>query len=303
MPLADQSQQLDSLLPTQLASGRASRRSALKLALGASYAAAALPALAQTAIHTPADGLDVGESSVDVAGFSVPLYYARPSGKTGLPVVLVVHEIFGVHAYIADTCRRLARAGYLAIAPELYARQGDPGSYGEMAKLMREVVAKVGDAQVLRDLDACVGWAADHGGNRKKLAITGFCWGGRITWLYSQYNPALKAAVAWYGRLVGTPSSETPRHPLQGAMDQKAPVLGLYGGEDAGIPVSTINQMKEALVHAAERGNHAAAGCEFVLYRDAPHAFHADYRPSYRVAAAQDGWARALAWFKAHGVE
>ncbi|NCS62178.1 MAG: dienelactone hydrolase family protein, partial [Rhodoferax sp.] len=214
----------------------------------------------------------------------------------------VIQEIFGVHEYIADTCRRFAKAGYLAIAPELYARQGDPAKYTEMAKLMTEVVSKVPDAQVMKDLDGAVAWAGAHGGNLKKVGITGFCWGGRITWLYAEQSQHIKAAVAWYGRLVGVASALTPKHPLELAAELKAPVLGLYGGEDRGIPLPTINQMKEALAMAGAKGNAAAKASEFVVYRDAPHAFHADYRPSYRKEAAADGFARALAWFKAHDV-
>jgi carboxymethylenebutenolidase len=244
----------------------------------------------------------VGEGNYDVAGFSVPFYYAAPAGKKNLPVVLVIHEAFGVHEYIADTCRRFAKAGYLAIAPELYARQGDPGSYGEIAKLMAEVVSKVPDAQVMADLDGAVNWASTNGGNLKKVGITGFCWGGRITWLYAEQSNNVKAAVAWYGRLVGTPSALSPKHPLDLAVGIKAPVLGLYGGQDGGISLTTINQMKDALLDAANKGNAAAKASEFVVYRDAPHAFHADYRSSYRKEAAEDGFKRTLAWFKTHGL-
>ena len=298
----DQTQDFDALLPGQSTVAGASRRTALKVALGVGYAATAMPIMAQTAIKTPADGLTTGEASYDVAGFSVPFFYAAPKGKKNLPVVLVIQEIFGVHEYIADTCRRFAKAGYLAIAPELYARQGDPGSYGEMAKLMAEVVSKVPDAQVMKDLDGAVAWAGANGGNLKKVAITGFCWGGRITWLYAEQSKNVQAGVAWYGRLVGTSTALTPKHPLDLAADLKAPVLGLYGGQDGGIPLTTINQMKDALADAGAKGNAAAKASEFVVYRDAPHAFHADYRPSYRKDAAEDGFRRALAWFKAHGV-
>ncbi|HYD77936.1 dienelactone hydrolase family protein [Ramlibacter sp.] len=287
----------DALLPPALA-GEAgpSRRTALKV-LGAGYAAAAGAAMAQTAIRTPSDGLTVGEISYEVDGFKVPAYRAAPAGKTGLPVVLVIHEIFGVHEYIADTARRFARAGYLAIAPELYARQGDPGSYGEIAKLMSEVVSKVPDAQVMADLDGALKWAAAHGGDAGKAGITGFCWGGRITWLYAAHAP-IKAGVAWYGRLVGHASEATPRHPVDLAAGLKAPVLGLYGAADTGIPLDTVDKMKAALAN----GSPAAKASQFVVYPDAPHAFHADYRASYRAQPAQDGWKRALDWFKAHGV-
>ncbi len=279
-----------------------SRRAALKLSLGAGYAAATLPIMAQTAIKTSADGLTSGEVMIDVAGFKMPAYRAQPAGKTGLPVVLVLSEIFGVHEYIADTARRFARAGYLAIAPELFVRQGDAQSYGEMAKLMSEVIAKVPDAQVMGDLDAAAAWAAANGGDADKLGVTGFCWGGRQTWLYAAHNPRVKAGVAWYGRLVGDASALTPRHPVAVAAQLKAPVLGLYGEADTGIPLDTVDKMKSALAEAAGNGNVAAKASQFVLYPEAPHAFHADYRPSFRKDAAEDGWKRALAWFQQHGV-
>jgi carboxymethylenebutenolidase len=297
---ADQKLDLDALLPPSAQAG--SRRSALKLALGAGYAVAAGPLMAQTAIKTSSEGLRTGESSFEVNGFKVPVFFAAPAGKTNLPVVLVIHEVFGVHEYIADTCRRLARAGYLAVAPELFARLGDPGEYGELARLMTEIVNKTSDAQVMADLDGAVAWAASQGGDAQKVAITGFCWGGRITWLYAQHSSRVKAGVAWYGRLVGQPSATSPQHPLQQAASLKAPVLGLYGGDDSGIPVDSVNQMKAALASAGAAGNAAAKASEFVIYPDTPHAFHADYRPSYRAGPAQDGFKRALAWFKAHGV-
>ena len=285
------------LLPGATGEAGLSRRTALKAVLGAGYAAAAAPVLAQNAIKTPADGLTVGEITYEVNGFKVPAYRAAPAGKTGLPVVLVVHEIFGVHEYIADTARRFARAGYLAIAPELYARQGDPGSYGEMARLISEVVSRVPDAQVMGDLDGALKWASANGGDVSKVGITGFCWGGRITWLYAAHAN-IKAGVAWYGRLVGQPSELTPKHPVDIAAQLQAPVLGLYGGADTGIPLDTVDKMKAALA----TGSPAAKASQFVVYPDAPHAFHADYRPSYREAAAADGYKRALDWFKAHGV-
>lgn len=297
---ADQFQDFASLVPGAATEAGASRRTALKVALGVGYAAATMPIMAQSAIHTSAEGLIASEGVYDVDGFSVPFYYAAPEGQRNLPVVLVVQEIFGVHDYIADVCRRFAKRGYLALAPELFARQGDPRLYAETGKLMAEVVAKVPDTQVMADLDAALQWAGANGGSLKKAGITGFCWGGRITWLYAQHSAQIKAGVAWYGRLVGTATPLTPKHPLDQAAQMKAPVLGLYGGEDRGIPLTSLNQMKEAL--AAAQGNRAAQASEFVLYRDAPHAFHADYRPSYRAAPAQDGFARALAWFKTHGV-
>jgi carboxymethylenebutenolidase len=296
----DQVSELSALRPGESSEDGATRRTALKVALGVGYAAATLPVMAQTAIKTSADGLTTGEATCTVNGFAVPLFYAAPAGKKNLPVVLVIQEIFGVHEYIADTCRRFAKAGYLAIAPELFARQGDPTQYGEMAKLISEVVSKVPDAQVMNDLDGVVKWAGDNGGDLNKVAITGFCWGGRITWLYAQQSANVKAGVAWYGRLVGAPSALTPKHPLDLAADMKAPVLGLYGGQDSGIPLTTVNQMKDAL--GAASGNANAKASQFVVYPDAPHAFHADYRPSYRKEPAEDGFKRALDWFKTHGV-
>ena len=299
----DQKQDFDALLPGTSSEAGASRRTALKVALGVGYAAAAMPIMAQTAIKTPADGLRTGQTTFEVNGFKVPAIYAAPAGKTNLPIVLVVQEIFGVHEYIADTTRRFAKAGYLAIAPDLYARQGDASKYTEAAKLMAEVVSKVPDAQVMADLDGAVQWARANGGNTQKVGITGFCWGGRITWLYAEQSPNVGAGVAWYGRLVGNPSALTPKHPVDLAASLKAPVLGLYGGQDGGIPLTTVNQMKDALAEAGAKGNKAAKASEFVVYPAAPHAFHADYRPSYRKDAAEDGWARALEWFKAHGVK
>ena len=275
-----------------------SRRTALKAAIGVGYAAAAMPIMAQTAIKTSADGLTAGEVMIDVNGFKMPAYRAAPAGKSGLPVVLVLSEIFGVHEYIADTARRFAQAGYLAIAPELFVRQGDAQSYGEMAKLIAEVISKVPDAQVLADLDATVMWAAANGGDTNKLGVTGFCWGGRQTWLYAAHNPKVKAGVAWYGRLVGQASELNPKHPVDVGAQLNGPVLGLYGGADTGIPLDTVDKMKAVLAG----GNAAAKASNFVVYPDAPHAFHADYRPSFRKEAAEDGWKRAVAWFKQHGV-
>jgi len=274
------------------------RRDFVCRTIGTGIAAAALPARAD-AIRTSAEGLEVGEVTVLAAdGFAVPAYRAAPAGKRGAPVVIVVSEIFGVHEYIADVARRFARLGYFAIAPDLFARQGDPGSYGEIDKLMSELVAKVPDAQVMGDLDATLAWAAAQGADTARLGITGFCWGGRITWLFCEHNPKVKAGVAWYGRLVGKPNPLQPHSALELAAELKAPVLGLYGGADTGIPLDTLEQMKTALAG----GPPAAEKSEFHVYPEAGHAFHADYRPSYVRSAAEDGWQRCLAWFKAHGV-
>jgi carboxymethylenebutenolidase len=275
------------------------RRDFVRTALGAGFAAAVTPVTAQT-IRTDGGGLTVGEVTIPVGDFKMPAYRAMPVQATGkLPVVLVVSEVFGVHEHIADVARRFARLGYLAIAPELFVRQGDPGSYGEIAKLMAEVVSKAPDAQVMGDLDACVAWAEGAGGDVQRLGVTGFCWGGRITWLYAAHSRAVKAGVAWYGRLVGTPDPLHPVHPIEQVGRLNAPVLGLYGGQDTGIPVDTVEQMKKAL---RDKGSAAARQSQFVVYPNAQHAFHADYRPSYDKPSAEDGWKRCIAWFKDHGV-
>jgi carboxymethylenebutenolidase len=275
-----------------------SRRHFVKTSLATGFAAAVGPIQAQTAIATPADGLLAGEVRIPVAGGPMPAYRAAPAGVRGAPTVLVVQEIFGVHEYIKDVCRRFARHGYLAIAPELYARQGDPSRIEDIPTLVREIVSKVPDAQVLADLDACVAWAAANGGDVDRLGITGFCWGGRITWLYAAHSPRLKAGVAWYGRLVGDATAMTPSHPIDLAAQVRVPVLGLYGGADSGIPVETIDRMKRALAANPGPGSRS----QFVVYPGAPHAFHADYRASYRKEPAEDGWKRCLEWFSAHGV-
>ena len=272
------------------------RRLALQTALGVGYAMAAGPIMAQTAIKTPTDGLTEGEITLTVNGTQVPVYRAQPAGQKNLPTVLVISEIFGVHEHIADVARRFARAGYLALAPELFVRQGDPQSYGEIAKLQAEIIAKVPDEQVMTDLDACAQWAAQNNGDPQRLGITGFCWGGRITWLYAAHQPKIKAGVAWYGRITGAVTANNPKHALDLAAQIKAPVLGLYGAADTGIPVSDVERMKQAL--AAAGSNKAAQASQFVVYPDTPHAFHADYRATYRQGPAQDGWARANAWFK-----
>jgi carboxymethylenebutenolidase len=287
---------LNSLLsPTSLPDG-VNRRFFITTALGAGFAAAVLPVCAQTVIKTDDVGLTAGPVTVNVEGQEVPVYRAQPEGKTNLPVILVIPEIFGVHEHIADVARRFAKEGYLALAPDLFVRQGDPSKYATNAEVIKEVVSKVPDAQVMADLDAIVAWAGKHGGDTTRLGITGFCWGGRITWLYAAHNSDVDAGVAWYGRLVGENTERTPRHPVDIAGQLKAPVLGLYGAKDTGIPLESVEKMKAAL---AEAGSDS----KFVVYPDAGHAFHADYRPSFVEAAAKDGWQRALAWFRKHGVE
>jgi carboxymethylenebutenolidase len=272
-----------------------SRREFVVTALAAGFALAVRPVAAET-ITTDTAGLEAGEVTLRVRDGALPAYRALPKAGGPFPVVLVVQEIFGVHEHIKDICRRLAKAGYLAVAPELYARQGDPSKVQDTQRLFAEIVSKVPDAQVLADLDAAAAWAEQSGkGDTGRLGITGFCWGGRIVWLYAAHAARLKAGVAWYGRLVGQASALTPRHPLDAAADLKAPVLGLYGGADAGIPLDTVETMRRALQAAGGRS-------EIVVYPDTPHAFNADYRPSYRRAAAEDGWRRMLDWFKRHGV-
>jgi carboxymethylenebutenolidase len=272
-----------------------SRREALVTSLAAGFALATQPVAAETTIKTDTQGLEAGEVKIKTQDVEIPAYRAMPQAGGPFPVVLVVQEIFGVHEHIKDVCRRLAKLGYFAIAPELYARQGDVSKLKSIDEI-RPIVAKVPDAQVMSDLDATVAFAKESGkGNVDKLAITGFCWGGRITWLYTAYNPNVKAGVAWYGRLVGDVTDLTPKNPVDVAADLKAPVLGLYGGADQGIPLDTIEKMRAACKAAGKT-------CEIVVYDGAPHAFHADYRPSYREEPAKDGWARLVAWLKKNGV-
>jgi carboxymethylenebutenolidase len=275
------------------------RRSFIVTALGAGFALAVQPALAQSVIVTDSDGLTAGEIKVPAADGEMPAYRAQPAKGNKFPVILVVQEIFGVHEHIKDICRRLAKLGYLAIAPELYARQGDPRQYTNVEELLSKLVSKVPDAQVMADLDACVGWAKSNGGDTARLGITGFCWGGRITWRYAAHNPQVKAGVAWYGRIVGPQNEMTPKHPIDIADALHGPVLGLYGGLDQGIPLTTVEQMRNAL---SEAKNPASKASTIHVYADAPHAFNADYRPSYRKTEADDAWQRLQAWFKQNGV-
>ncbi len=266
--------------------------------VGHGFAAAVQPVSAHTQVKTDVAGLEAGPVAIDAHGFAMPAYRAQPLGGTNLPVMIVVSEIFGVHEYIADVARRFAKAGYLAIAPSLFERQGDALSYADMGTLMKEVVARVPDAQVMGDLDATFAWAGAHGGDLARVGLNGFCWGGRVAWLYAAHQPALKAAVAWYGRLQGAQDALRPAHPVDRVAQLHAPVLGLYGAEDEGIPVASVQAMEAALA----TGPAAARASRFQLYPGAGHAFHADYRPSYRADAARDGWRRALDWFAANGV-
>jgi carboxymethylenebutenolidase len=271
-----------------------SRREFVVTTLAAGFALAVQPISAET-ITTDAKGLEAGEVKIPVDGKEMPAYRAMPATGGPFPVVLVVQEIFGVHEHIKDVCRRFAKLGYLAIAPELYARQGDVSKMTDIKEIIDKVVSKVPDDQVMKDLDATVAWAKKSGsGDTAKLGITGFCWGGRIVWLYAAHSKDLKAGVAWYGRLVGKADELHPKHPLDLAAQIKAPVLGLYGGKDDGITLETVEKMRAALKDAGKP-------CEIVVYPDAPHGFHADYRPSYRKEQAEEGWKRLLDWFKKYG--
>ena len=269
-------------------------RQSLVTKLSAGFAMAVLPVSAET-ITTDTEGLEAGDVSIPTADGRIPAYRAMPKSGKSFPVVLVVQEIFGVHEHIKDICRRFAKLGHMAVAPELYARQGDVSKLTDIQEIITKVVSKVSDAQVMSDLDAATDWAAKSGkGDTRRLGITGFCWGGRITWLYAAHNPKLKAGVAWYGRLVGQASELQPKYPINIAGSLNAPVLGLYGGKDQGIPLDTVEQMRAALKAA---GNPS----EIVVYPDAGHAFNADYRPSYNKQAAEDGWKRLQQWFKKYG--
>ena len=272
-----------------------SRRDFVAGSLAAGFALAVQPVAAQTMITTDTSGLTAGEVKIPTASGDIPAYRAMPANGSNLATILVVQEIFGVHEHIKDVCRRFAKAGYLAIAPEMYFRQGDVSRLKDNKEIFEKVVNFVPDAQVMSDLDAAAAWAAKNGGDAKRIGITGFCWGGRITWLYTAHNKNVKAGVAWYGRLVGQSSEMTPKHPLDLVDQINAPVLGLYGGADAGIPNDTVDKMNAALKAQGKPSM-------IHLYPDTPHAFHADYRPSYRKEQAVDGWKRATEWFKKHGL-
>ncbi len=272
-----------------------SRREFVAGSLAAGFALAVQPVSAQTMITTDTSGLTAGEVKITTGNGDIPAYRAMPAGGKALATILVVQEIFGVNEHIKDVCRRFAKAGYLAIAPEMYYRQGDVSKLKDNKEIFAVVVSKVPDAQVMGDLDAAVVWAAKNGGDGKRLGITGFSWGGRITWLYTAHNKNVKAGVVWYGRLVGDATGMTPKHPLDLVAQINAPVLGLYGGVDAGIPNDTVDRMNAAL---KEKGKPSMIH----LYPDTPHGFHADYRTSYRKAQADDGWKRATEWFKKNGV-
>src|SRR5271155_2606994 len=270
------------------------RRGFVMTSLITGFALSMQPVSAET-ITTDTNGLDAGEVKVPVADGSIPAYRAMPAQGGPFPTLLVVQEIFGVHEHIKDICRRLAKAGYYAIAPELYARQGNPAAITDIQELVKTIVSKVPDSQVMSDLDATVAYAKASGkADTARLAVTGFCWGGRITWLYAAHNPGLKAAVAWYGPIDRPRTELQPKYPIDLAAELKCPVLGLYGAADQSIPVDTVEKMAAACKAAGKT-------CEVKVYPDTPHGFNADYRPSYRAEEAKDGWARMLAWFKQYG--
>jgi carboxymethylenebutenolidase len=265
-------------------------------AAAAGYTLAAGPVRAQV-VTTDTSGLTVGDAKVKVEGGDMPVYFARPANAQNPPVILVAMEIFGLHEYIKDVTRRLAKLGAFAVAPDYYFRKGeDLTKITEIPKLMPLVNSKP-DAELLADLDATAAWAKSQGGDTAKLGIMGYCRGGRTVWVYSAHNPALKAGVAFYGSLVDPEAQKAiwPKSPTQLAPEVKAPVLGLYGEADAGIPVTQVDAMKAALAGANKT-------FEIKLYPAAPHGFHADYRPSYRKDAADDAWAQMTAWFKKYGV-
>ncbi len=280
---------LNSLFPEK----KTNRRGFMATSLATGFALAVQPINAQEVITTDTNGIVAGEVKIPTKDVEIPAYRAMPAKGKNFPTVLVVQEIFGVHEHIKDVCRRFAKIGHLAIAPEMYFRQGDVSKV-EMKDIF-PIVGKVPDAEVMSDLDSTVAWAGKNQGNTKKLGITGFCWGGRIVWLYAAHNPSVKAGVAWYGRLVsGQPSPLQPKHPIDFAATLKVPVLGLYAGKDSGIPLDSIEKMKAELAKGKSKS-------EFVIYPNAQHGFHADYRQSYNKADAQDGWKRLQAWFKQHG--
>jgi len=251
---------------------------------------------AATTIHTSVDGLRHGKFDMPTFDGTIGAYYAAPADRQGAPVVLVLQEVFGLHEHIQDVCRRFAREGYFAVSVELYQRQGDPNAYSTVPDLISNIVSKVSDEQVLADLDASVEWAAGQGADTSRLGVTGFCWGGRLTWMYMAHNPAAKAAVAWYGKLAAGHGPLQKRNPVDVAGQLHGPVLGLYGGQDASIPQEDVQRMRDALA----QGSEAAKASRIDVYPDAGHAFYADYRPSYRAADAQDGWNKALEWFKTY---
>lgn len=251
---------------------------------------------AGTTIHTSSEGLEQGAFELPTFDGVINAYYAKPLGQEGAPVILVLQEVFGLHEHIRDVCRRFAREGYFAVSVELYQRQGDPTAYDSVPDLISNVVSKVSDEQVFADLDASAKWAGQQGGDVSRLGVTGFCWGGRLTWMYLEHSAAAKAGVAWYGKLAVGHGPLQKRNPVDVGQTLKAPVLGLYGGQDTSIPLEDVRRIEAELA----KGNAAAQASRMVVYPDSGHAFYADYRPSYNERDAQDAWAKALEWFKTH---
>lgn len=271
------------------------RRTFAMTSLATGFALAVQP-VAASVIATDAAGLEAGEVKIPVADGQMPAYRAMPSAGMKLGTILIAHEIFGVHEWIKDICRRFAKAGYLVVAPDLYARYGDATKIEDFKVLIDTIVRKASDDQVLSDLDATAKWASANGGDGARLAVTGFCWGGRVAWMYTAHNPQVKAGVAWYGSMTKHANDTRPVHPIDLADKMKGRVLGQYGELDKGIPVSEVEQMRAALTAAGDTKS------EIVVYPGADHGFLADYRPSYNEAAAKQAWPRALDWFKGHGV-
>jgi carboxymethylenebutenolidase len=280
-----------------------SRRDFIAGSIASGFALAAQPVSAQTIIHT--SSLNIVSRMVKVptengiipAYFAMPGLFRTPATPSSMPIMIVVQEIFGIHEHIRDVCRRFAQLGYLAIAPDLFYRQGDVTKMADSKDILAGVVAKVPDWQVMRDIDASVRWAEINGGSRYRLGITGFCWGGRITWMYTAHNDYVKAGVAWYGRLTGDKSAMTPQHPIDIVDNIRVPVLGLYGGDDAGIPMSSVEQMNAALGKKL-----MSEPSQIHVYPGTPHAFFADYRASYREQQARDAWDKCITWFRRNGV-
>jgi carboxymethylenebutenolidase len=270
------------------------RRAFAVTSLATGFALSVQPISAAT-ITTDASGLETGEAQIPVADGKIPAYFAKPAKGTKLKTVIVIQEIFGVHEWIKDICRRFAKEGYLAVAPSLYSRQGDPLAYTDIQKLVSEIVMKVDDNVVLTDLDSTAKWAAGNGGDPAKVGVTGFCWGGRQTWLYTAHNPNVKAGVAWYGGLVRKEGNTQPKHPVEVAAQLKGRVLGLYGELDKGITLEHVEAMRAAIKAANDKS-------EIIVFPGADHGFLADYRPQYNEASAKDAWGKCLAWFKSHGV-
>lgn len=272
-----------------------SRRHFINTSIGMGYALAVMPIWA-SAISTPSSKLDCSDLKIPIGKDTIPAYFAQPQNKGRHPCVIVIHEIFGVHEYIRDVCRRLAKEGYCVIAPDLFSRYGDASKLNNIKELIQNIVSKTSQAEIYTDLDAVVTWLESHpGADSTRIGMTGFCWGGNITWMYAAHNSKLKAGVAWYGRLKGDTNPKQPKFPIDIAQDLNVPVLGLYGGKDEGIPIASVEEMRLAL-------NKGKSQSQIIVYPEAGHAFHADYRPSFVESAAKKGWQELIQWFQKHGL-